>query len=307
MSKSFLARVNNNPPEVFMNLYKCTIWITRFRESDHLLINSLSFLALQKWVNADVIVVDQGATKNSHIEKLIFFLNSKNIHFHYIHKVDFSGLSEVRNFFLKESREDIVLFLDCDAVPADSWAQSLCAIFDQNKSVSICGTKILPFWLGKTYSFHLHPLVSCFYSMLDLWSWISEVRRIVWASFAVHKKRLYGLEFSLSFGRSKGNFLWGEETDLCRRIRSAWWKIVYSGETYVYHYITQNRLNTIWLIKSVFYAGWSKWIFWEIPDPNINKTNWFPLPLNPIVYWIIFIYILWYWFSWISQSIFWKR
>ena len=58
-----------------------------------------------------------------------------------------AGLNFARNRALAETKQDIVAFIDDDAVADPAWAQSLKAAFDENPGIGLCTGRVLPLML----------------------------------------------------------------------------------------------------------------------------------------------------------------
>jgi hypothetical protein len=104
-------------------MLNCTICITRYNEPDYIFINSLVAISEQKDIYAKVFVLDQSVSSDSQgkIEHLCQKLSNGPILFDYL-CMTFNSLSDARNFVLRNSSHEKVLFLDCDAAPINNWA-----------------------------------------------------------------------------------------------------------------------------------------------------------------------------------------
>lgn len=279
----------------------CTICIARYKEPDYLLINNLVHISLLEGISAEVLVIDQSIQENAKIKLLCSTLSNKNIKLNYLYRNDFLNLSSVRNFCLDHAKYPFVLFLDCDAVVQNNWALEICNSL-MYPDIGIVWTKILPFWMKTPNFINIHPLFSFVYSLLDIGISEKFTNKVIWASFGLDKNKI-SERFNTNLWRKKTGFLqliWWEETDLCFRVINSWYKILYIGSTYVTHYIGANRMTYYFLIKSLFFAGYTRGFIWWIPKPIIKTKKSLLFPINPFVYIFLIFYIFGYGFAFAS-------
>ena len=90
----------------------------------------------------EIIVVDNAPTDNA--TRLLVTKQYPDVR--YVHEPA-AGLDFARNRALGESSQDIIAFLDDDAVADKNWSQSIIDVFKKNPEVGACTGRILPFSL----------------------------------------------------------------------------------------------------------------------------------------------------------------
>lgn len=252
-------------------LYDVSIALTRYKESDDIVEDALRSLSLQEDITAEVLVLDQ--KKSVSLRGFANSLNTDTIDFKY-DSIPTVSLSYARNLAVERAISDIVLFIDADAVAHPRWAVELAEVFSKPSS-GIVGGKILPRW-------HKRPLLAAKahwvweqYSLLDLGNGVITTHKVVGANFAIHRGRLAGeAYFDERLGRRDGILLGGEETDLCRRAAKAGWQTCYNGRAIVEHQVLPERIRYKWLLKRVYYAGYSRAVTGGEAQPTHALGGW---------------------------------
>lgn len=270
-------------------IYKVSIVVTRYNESNETLFMCLKGLAKQKKCICFIYVLDQKDDKETEI--LCNKLTSKNIKFFY-KKIPVKGLSYARNLGIKYSKTDIILFIDSDAIPDEYWAYNLTKVFYIYDAIGIVGGKSEPLWRDKLRWYCYSNLLEDMYSILNLNENIIQTNKIMGVNFGINRKIL-GKEtyFNENFGRRPGLLIGGEETDLCRRCLKKGFKILYTPFAIVKHQIFKERMQLKWIIKRFYFAGHSRNILGGMPQPYIKKFNIYDVLLLIVV---IIPYILGY-------------
>ncbi len=246
-----------------------SITLTRYREPNWLVWETLESLARQQGVRAEVLFLDQ--MQDNETEAHICELLSDDIAFEYI-RIEERGLSYARNLAIERARNDILLFIDADAIADQGWAKELATPLAR-PGVAVAGGKIVPKWHGRPILLARSRLVMEQYSILDLGAGVREVARVVGANFGINRD-VAGEEanFDEAYGRREGRLFSGEDSDLCRRVRRHGRKVVYTGAALVHHQILLDRLSYPWIMKRIYYAGLLRAMQGGIPNPT-HKTN----------------------------------
>lgn len=260
---------------------KITITLTRYRESNDLINPCLKMLAKQKKIKAEIYFLDQKYDKNT--KKLCKNISSKNIKFLYKVIPD-KSLSYARNEGIKLAKTDIILFIDCDAIPMKDWAFELAKIFKIDNKIAVVGGKSIPKWIKNPSWYHKSNIAMDVYSLIDISNKVTPTEKIVGVNFAINKKHL-GNEamFNVNLGRRPGSLLGGEETDFCRRILKKGFKIYYTPYAVVKHQIQKDRMTLYWLIKRFYYGGLGKAMIGGAPKTYSSKRNIYDIFLMAII------------------------
>lgn len=238
-----------------MNKPIVTIVVTRSYEGFSLVKKCLLSLAEQKKYTIKVLFLDQ--QKSLGTKAYVESLKATHAVFEY-RNIPAKSLSFARNLGLKISDTVYVGFCDLDCIMETNWIEEIIETFLQTQA-TIVGTKISPLWQGKISWYHKSKFIQEFYSMLDISAERCEMPKVIGASFAVNKTKLGSQGyFDERLGRKEGNYLGGEETDLCKRIIAKGGKIYYTPFTTAFHQVAPYRLKTGWLLKRAYYGGLSR-------------------------------------------------
>ncbi len=246
-----------------------TIVVTRYEESDELVIKCLKSLFQQEKAKVQVIFLDQKSSKeiNGSLSKL------KKINVLFIYKpIPPRSLSYARNFGLKHAKTRYIAFCDVDCILSSNWANEILNIFHK-VNCGIVGSKIVPDWGGEIKWFHKSKFIQEFFSLLDISKSPCSTTKVIGAAFAVDKE-LLGDEgyFKENLGRQKGNLSGGEETDLCERVINLGYSVYFTPHSTAYHYIPKSRMSYKWLIRRSYYGGLSRSMRKGKISPN-NKVR----------------------------------
>ena len=246
-----------------------SITLTRYREPNWLVWEALDSLARQRGIRAEVLFLDQ--MQDNETEAYIHELLSDDVAFEYI-RIEERGLSYARNLAIERARNNILLFIDADAIAEPDWAKQLATLLTQ-PGVAVAGGKILPKWHGRPILLARSRLVMDQYSILDLGAGVREVARVVGTNFGINRAVGDGeANFDEAYGRQEGRLLSGEESDLCRRVRLCGRKVVYNGAALVHHQILRERISYSWVMKRIYYAGLLRAMQGGMPNPT-QKTS----------------------------------
>lgn len=183
------------------------------------------------------------------------------------------GLSNARNTGARRAREDIVAFIDDDAIPDLNWLRKMLRHYEDENVIAVAG-RAIPIWeVGRPKWFpeELEWVVGCTYRGLP--EKTCTVRNPIGSnmSFRADVFRQIGY-FSIGFGRIGKKLLGSEEAEfsiraLSRIPRS---KIVYDPSSIVYHNVPKTRATLKYMMKRSFYEGLSKASFGRL---QYNPSN----------------------------------
>jgi glycosyltransferase involved in cell wall biosynthesis len=200
-------------------------------------------------------------------------LSNENVHFSYV-KIPAKSLSFARNYAIKRSLNDYLLFIDCDAKADEHWAHQLWeSLLGDN--VAIVGGKILPIWHKTPLALTAAKSVREQYSLFDIGDSLKEFPKVVGANFGLNI-RILGNQayFDENLGRRKGILLGGEETDLCDRALALGLDICYNGKAVVHHQILPERISYRWIFKRIYFAGVGRALKKGLPKPTHKMEIW---------------------------------
>ena len=248
-----------------------TIAVTRHKEPNWLLWETLDSLAQQTRISAEVILLDQMSDPET--ERRLNDLSGKSVRFRYSEIPD-KSLSYARNCAVKSARSDFVLFIDCDAIADEHWASEMRRALNED-GVAVVGGRIVPKWHSEPPLIAKARVVREQFSLFDKGEADADVRKVVGAGFGINR-RLLGTEayFDEKLGRRDGNLLGGEETDLCERALKIGLRVRYNGKAVVIHQVLPERTTYRWILKRLYYAGVSRALRGGKPDPTHGLGAW---------------------------------
>lgn len=260
------------------------VTLTRYAESNELVLETLAGLAEQT-VDCHVLFLDQ--QDNQAMREATLALGNERVTFDYV-VIPAKSLSYARNEAIRMNTHDVLLYIDSDAIPADTWAERLAAAF-LDTNVAVAGGRIVPKWHRSPLLIARAPLVLDQYSVLDLGEDTRPTTRVVGASFGIHPGRLGDVaRFDEALGRRPGILLGGEESDLMNRAMQAGFKGMYVGGALVQHQILPERIQYRWILRRMYYQGVSKAMVGGAPKTSNPPTLW-----NYLVLPVVLPFYLW--------------
>lgn len=169
------------------------------------------------------------------------------------------GLSYSRNRGVKESEQEIIAFIDDDAVADKYWTQELAKEY-WDGSISV-GGKILPLWSDKKpvwFPEEFYWMIGATHKGFSESK--GEVRNTFGSNLSFKKDIFISLGgFREDYGmRAKGQ-LQGAETELCDRMGNKYGQgVMYNPNAVIYHKVFDNRLKLFFLLKRAYWQGYSK-------------------------------------------------
>lgn len=171
------------------------------------------------------------------------------------------GLSGARNTGVDLATQNVVVFLDDDAVPEDMWLAELLRPFLDTEVVAV-GGRIDPTWPTERpwwFPHHLDWTVGC--SIPSMPPEGGPIRNVFGASAAFRREALDVVGgFDPLLGRVGRNGAGCEETDLCIRLRQhdAGALILYAPRSVVRHRVTDDRATVRHVLRRCIAEGRSK-------------------------------------------------
>lgn len=186
------------------------------------------------------------------------------------------GLSNARNIGIKNSKNEIIAFLDDDAIADSKWLTTIVKDFDDSNVVAV-GGKIEPLWINgrpKWFPEELDWIVGCTYKGHPEERCL--VRNVIGCNMAFRKDVFQKVGyFSNYIGRYGTKLLACEEMELCVRVSRTLpnAKILYDPKAKVFHKVHSYRQTYNYLITRAYNEGLSKAkISKQIPH-NPNQDN----------------------------------
>ncbi|HDY7456571.1 TPA: glycosyltransferase [Vibrio vulnificus] len=223
------------------------------------ILSSVSNSEIANSSDVELIVIDNNSTDGTSevLKSSCDFLYGN---FKYILE-EKQGLSHARNRFLEESRGELLLFLDDDALLSKSAIEEYIHVADKNPHIYFFGGMVCeekfegkPGWFDS----HFHMA----YSILDLGSITSKFPKKlgpIGANFMIRRSIVANIKFRTDLGRVGGSLLSGEETDFLVRAGINSNNSLYVGRASVVHCFSRERYTKEWAVKRFQLNGKSDW------------------------------------------------
>jgi glycosyltransferase involved in cell wall biosynthesis len=185
------------------------------------------------------------------------------------------GLAQSRNLAMKRCSQDVVCFLDDDAVAHHRWIEELAESFIQHESPLVVG-RVLPLWRARQPRW----LSPAFY-------WLVGSTGSIFDGHGVYVKSGFGsnlacsrvaLEragyFVSSLGKRGRSLLQAEDTELGIRISESYGvPAIYNRQAIVFHKVDREKLDKHYLIKRAYFQGKSKALLFMMHGRNISSLS----------------------------------
>jgi glycosyltransferase involved in cell wall biosynthesis len=208
----------------------------------------------------EVIVVDNASTDNtSHIARS-FWPDDAQTQLRIVNEPN-PGLSHARKRGFMEAQYEIISFLDDDNWAAPNWVSLVSEIMTAHPDVGACGGRTVakiygsaPSWFteyssGYVIGRQFNKTGDITWNKGWLWGAGLTIRKKAWEEL-----NQTGFQSILS-GRTGNKISSGEDVELCYALRLAGWRLWYSDDLVIQHYIPFERLTIDYLSKLEFGFG----------------------------------------------------
>jgi len=174
------------------------------------------------------------------------------------------GLSVARNTGAKESRGEIIAYLDDDAVACDRWLQILYSAYENNSKIAIAGGKVTLLWPpGIEQPRWLSPGLASNLGAYDLGDSIVYIKQPGLTprglNYSIRRSFLNEIGgFDPHLGRVGKNLLSNEELQMTELALQRGWQVAYLPDALVAHNVAPERLNRSWFLNRGWWQGISE-------------------------------------------------
>lgn len=215
-------------------------------------LDTIAVSKLPAAVEWEVLVVDNNSRDQTR-EVVGQFCHKYPDRFRYVFEGR-QGKSHALNAGIRESRGDMLAFVDDDVTVDSKWLQNLTAPLLDGKWVGVGGPVLpqhhveLPKWISLDERYALGPLV-----MFDLGPNSAELTEAPFGTNMAFQKKMFDKYggFRTDLGPQPGNAIRGEDSEFVYRLFAAGERLCYEPSAVVYHSIPENRLR-----KEYFLAWW---------------------------------------------------
>ncbi|MBD8389406.1 glycosyltransferase family 2 protein [Dysgonomonas sp. BGC7] len=220
--------------------------------------NAMKSIAEQTYphLNYEIVLVNNNSTDDTEAICNKFQADYPHIKFHYFIEYN-QGLSYARNRGVKESKGDILIFVDDDATVFDNYLSAIDSFFETHPEVSACGGPIVPVYEAdkpKWLSHYTEQLIGGALYEGDKNKPFRNGKYPGGGNSAFRKEifKKYGL-FNVELGRKGRGLIGAEEKDLYDRLTKGKETFYYLPQMGIHHYIPEKKL-TIQHFKDLTYS-----------------------------------------------------
>lgn len=243
----------------------------------------------------EIVLVNNNCTDNTEAECLRFKNDFPDIAFHCFHEPN-QGLSYARNCGIRESKGDIIIYVDDDALVNKEYLQTYADFFVQNEKAVAAGGPIVPQYETAEPDWMSHYTRMLLTGALDLGP---KEREFPKGSFpgggnVAYRKSVFdhvGL-FNVELGRKGNSLIGAEEKDLFDKMETLGMKFYYLPNAILYHIIPERKLTKDYLKRLSLGIGQSE----RYRTKSISEKKYFRRLVQEFVKWCGTI-ILWIGFA----------
>ena len=240
----------------------------------------------------EIVLINNNSTDDTEQEVFRFWKDFPEYDFRYFIETN-QGLSYARNRGIKESKGNVLVFLDDDSFVEKDYLKNLEKNLEKSSDLAAFGGKITPLFESGITPVWLSKWTYSWVSAIDL----GEATKLftgkqypIGANMGFTKKCIdkYG-SFNTSLGRSKKNLMGGEEKDIFDRIMRNNEKIYYFPDIEVKHVIPEARTTKDYICRMGQGVGMSE----KLRTLGLSKTAYIKRIFSEGIKWIASIILCW--------------
>jgi glycosyltransferase involved in cell wall biosynthesis len=241
------------------------------------IIELLDKIKIQTYINTETILVIDRSTEL--LDRINDYIAEKSIpRAKTIFNYDTPGLSAGRNLGFKQSRGDIIAFIDDDALPFADWAVEMVKTYEDDSIIGVTGPS-LPLWADETITW----VPEEFYWIIggsgySDWTEKREVRNVSGTNMSFAREAFDSGGLFLTHLGAKGggetgkHELVGDETEFSIRVRRETGKrIIYNPAVRVQHKVYRYRVSPMFITRRGYWEGYTKAMFKKSCPNNNNE------------------------------------
>jgi len=186
------------------------------------------------------------------------------------------GHPHTKNRGVRESRGEIVAFVDDDVYFSPGWLEAIASAFERRPDVACIGGKAVPHFEADRPSW-LEDYLLPVYSITQYGDYEREIQPPEYpfgCNMAFRRSVFEQLGgFPTSLGRKPGNLLSNDETYFLLCVAKGGLKTLYSPDAQVSHRILPDRMTRHWLLRRWYWQGISDVAMRQIGDEPLPRLN----------------------------------
>ncbi len=186
------------------------------------------------------------------------------------------GHPHAKNRGIRESRGEIVAFVDDDVFFSPSWLTALASSFERNADVACIGGKVVPHFEDGRPSW-IDDDITWIYGVTRYGDIEREIRFPeipIGCNMAFRRSVFDRLgDFHTSLGRKPGSLLSADEDHFLLCVEKAGLKTLYSPDVQVFHRIPSARTTRDWILRRHYWQGLSVVISKQVSDEPLPRTK----------------------------------
>lgn len=232
----------------------------------------------------EIILVDNNCTDNTRSECDRFTHDFPNVVFRYLVEKN-QGLSYARNCGIKESKGEILVYVDDDALVNKEYLQTYADFFLQYPEIDAAGGPIIPEYETEEpgwMSFYTKPLITGYKYLGDKTKEFPK-NDYPGGGNAAYRTSVFekvGL-FNVELGRKGDSLVGAEEKDIFDKMTSLGMRFYYLPNAILYHLIPEKKLSKDYFDRLTYSIGKSE----RMRTLNIGKWKYVRRLVSEIIKW----------------------
>lgn len=312
----YFAGINRNKIPVSntqLNNPKLSVIVCTYNREKYIERNLESFIPQTlPYSEFEVILVNNNSPDNTDTLCKKFIASHPEIQITYVIETN-QGHTYARNRGIKESKGDLLAFIDDDAFVRPEYCENIISFFKNSPSVDVIGGKIIPIYESGSEPKWMTPYLLTLMAAQD---YGDETKEFNSKKFPIGANMIYrsavfnkiGL-FNVDLGRRGNGLEGGDEKDVIQRLRNVGGKIFYAHNVVVDHIIGIHREDMKYIkamgigvgsseitrLKSVGAMGFINKFFEEVLKWSATIVLFFVylLKLTPIKGWTLVKFRFW--------------
>ena len=232
----------------------------------------------------EIVLVNNNCTDNTEAECRRFANDFPGVAFHSIHEPN-QGLSHARNCGIRESKGDILIYVDDDALVNKEYLRTYANFFANHLEADAAGGPIIPKYETQEPSWMTHYMKLLLTGYKYNGNQIKEFETNDYpgggnAAYRAIVFEKVGL-FNVNLGRKGDSLLASEEKDIFNKMRALGMKIYYLPNAILYHIIPEKKLGKDYFNRLTYSIGQSE----RIRTLGISKKAFHKRVLSEMIKW----------------------